>query len=103
NGGDTKGVVTRLGVRVFQTLEREEGGKLQPYATLNWWHDQASTSVGFSDTVLGQLFPRDRYELKLGIGARLARGWSSWGNVGGQWGGQGYRQYALRLGARYAW
>lgn len=103
SGGDTNGVLTRIGVRVFQTLEREEGGKLQPYATLNWWHDRASTSVGFSDTVLGQLFPRDRYELKLGIGARLARGWSSWGNVGGQWGSQGYRQYALRLGARYAW
>lgn len=103
NGGDTNGVVTRLGVRIFRTLDRDDGGRLQPYATLNWWHDQASTSVGFSETVLGQLFPRDRYELKLGIGARLSRGWSSWGNIGGQWGSQGYRQYALRMGARYAW
>lgn len=103
SGGDTNGVVTRLGVRFFRTLDRNDGGRLQPYATLNWWHDQTSTSVGFSETVLGQLFPRDRYELKLGIDARLSRGWSSWGNIGGQWGSQGYRQYALRLGARYAW
>lgn len=102
-GGDTKGVVTRLGMRVFRTLERDDGGRLQPYATLNWWHDRASTSIGFSDTVLGQLFPRDRYEVKLGLAARMGRGWTSWGNVGGQWGSQGYRQYALRLGARYAW
>ena len=103
SGGDTNGVVTRLGVRIFRTLDRDDGGRLQPYATLNWWHDQASASVGFSDTVLGQLFPRDRYELKLGINARLTRGWTSWGNIGGQWGSQGYRQYAMRLGARYAW
>jgi len=103
NGGDTSGVMTRLGVRLFRTLDRGDGGRLQPYATVNWWHDQASASVGFNDTLLGQLFPRDRYELKLGLDARLARGWSSWGNIGGQWGSQGYRQYALRLGARYAW
>lgn len=103
NGGDTNGVVTRLGVRLFRTLDRDDGGRLQPYATLNWWHDQASTSVAFSDTILGELFPRDRYELKIGVNAKLARGWSSWGNVGGQWGSQGYRQYVMRLGARYAW
>lgn len=102
-GGDTSGVVTRLGARVFRTLDREDGGRLQPYATLNWWHDQASTSVGFGDTVLGQLFPRDRYELKLGLNARLARGWTSWGNVAGEWGSQGFRQYGVRLGARYVW
>ncbi len=103
SGGDTDGVVTRLGVRIFRTLERENGGRLQPYATLNWWHDQASASVAFSDHVLGQLYPRDRYELKLGLDARGARGWTSWGNIGGQWGSQGFRQYGMRLGLRYAW
>ncbi|MBV8270884.1 MAG: autotransporter outer membrane beta-barrel domain-containing protein [Cupriavidus sp.] len=103
HGGDTDGVVTRLGARIFRTIEKEDGGRLQPYATLNWWHDQVTASVGFNDTVLGQLFPRNRYEVKLGLNAKLSRGWTSWGNIGVQRGSQGYRQYGMRLGARYAW
>jgi len=103
SSGGHDGVVTRLGARIFRTLDSEDGGRLQPYATLNWWHDQMTASVGFNETVLGGLFPRNRYELKLGLSAKLSRGWASWGNIGAQWGSQGYRQYGMRLGARYAW
>ncbi|WP_238553084.1 autotransporter outer membrane beta-barrel domain-containing protein [Cupriavidus necator] len=72
-GADSSGVVTRVGARLHRTFLRVDGRKIQPYATLNWWH--------------------------AGIGKR----WRGWANVAGAWGAQSFYQYALRAGVKYAW
>lgn len=72
-GADSSGVITRVGARLHRTFLRVDGRKIQPYATLNWWH--------------------------AGIGKR----WRGWANVAGAWGAQSFYQYALRAGVKYAW
>ncbi|MDM0078928.1 autotransporter outer membrane beta-barrel domain-containing protein [Variovorax sp. J2P1-59] len=75
---------------MHRTWVREDGRKLQPYLTLNWWHDDVDNSEAFNQVVLGNLYPTNRYEVKLGVNADLGRGWAGWGNLGYQWGSQDY-------------
>ncbi|RIQ48806.1 autotransporter outer membrane beta-barrel domain-containing protein, partial [Bordetella avium] len=42
-----------------------------------------------------------RYELKTGLNARLAKSWTGWTSLSGNWGKQDYREYALRAGVQY--
>lgn len=103
NGDEGSGWVSRLGVRVHRTWVRDDGRKLQPYATLNWWHDSLDNSLRFNTVLLQNMYPNDRYEIKLGLNADLNKGWTGWGNVGYQWGAQSYRATSIRLGAKYTW
>ena len=97
------GWVSRLGVRLHRTWVDDSGRKAQPYLTLNWWHDKTDNQMSFNAIALKDLYPSNRYEAKLGVNADLARGWTAWGNVGYQWGGQDYRAASVRLGAKYTW
>jgi len=102
SGTDGTGWVSRLGVRTHRTWVSGDH-RFQPYLTLNWWHDRVPDRLAFNGVQLGDLYPGDRYELKLGVNAWLGRDWSTWANVGYQQGGQHYAETILRIGARYRW
>jgi outer membrane autotransporter protein len=100
---DSNGTIGRLGVRAHRTYEMKNGRKIQPFVTLNWWHTDTDSSVSFNQLPVGSLYPRDRYELKLGVHADFTKGWTGWTNVAASWGAQDYRQYAARIGVKYTW
>ncbi|CAB3856632.1 hypothetical protein LMG26854_03248 [Achromobacter aegrifaciens] len=100
---DSHGTITRLGVRTHTTFDLGNGRKAQPFATLNWWHSSTGSSVSFNQLPVGDLYPKDRYELKLGVHADFNKGWTGWTNVAGSWGAQDYHQYAARIGVKYTW
>jgi len=102
-GASSRGVLTRLGVRTHRTFQRDDGRKLQPYATINWWYADTDSDIAFNQTPLGGMYPRNRFEVKVGMNVALDKAWSGWANVSGAWGQQDYYQYALRVGVRYAW
>jgi autotransporter family porin len=102
-GADSSGVVTRVGARLHRTFLRVDGRKIQPYATLNWWHAGIDSNISFNRLPLGSLYTSNRFELKLGINADIGKRWSGWANVAGAWGAQSFYQYALRAGVKYAW
>lgn len=100
---DSNGTIGRLGMRAHRTYEMKNGRKIQPFVTVNWWHTDTDSSVSFNQLPVGSLYPRDRYELKLGVHADFTKGWTGWTNVAGSWGAQDYRQYAARIGVKYTW
>lgn len=103
DGGDGSGWISRLGVRVHRTWVSDTGRRMQPYLTLNWWHDATDNSVAFNQALLENLYPSNRYEVKLGMNGDLGKGWTAWGNLGYLWGSQDYRNTTVRLGAKYTW
>jgi len=103
SGSRGSGWIARLGVRLHRTWVSESGRKTQPYLTLNWWHDKMHNQMAFNAIEVNDLYPRDRYEAKLGLNADLSKGWTAWGNVGYQWGDQNFRATSLRVGAKYNW
>ncbi|MDM0053561.1 autotransporter outer membrane beta-barrel domain-containing protein [Variovorax sp. J22R115] len=103
SGQNGSGWVGRLGLRTYRTWVADSGRRTQPYLTVNWWRENVDNSVGFNQLALQDLYPKNRYEVKLGINADLGKGWTGWGNVGYQWGNQDFSNTALRLGAKYTW
>ncbi|MGJ7562234.1 autotransporter outer membrane beta-barrel domain-containing protein [Variovorax sp. GB1R11] len=103
SGGRGSGSISRLGLRTHRTWIRDDGRKIQPYITVNWWRDSLSNAAAFNEVSLGNLYPKDRYEAKLGLNADLGTGWTGWGILGYQWGSQRYRTTTLSLGAKYTW
>lgn len=95
--------VSRLGVRIVRSIELANGTLLQPHLTLNWWHDTSRSPMDFSGVTLSQIAPSNRYEARIGFESAWAARWSVQGDIGAQWGADGYRQYALRLAARFTW
>lgn len=103
NGDGGSGWISRLGVRVHRTWVGDDGKRMQPYLTLNWWHDSVDNTLAFNNVVLKDLYPDNRYEVKVGINADLRRGWTAWGNLGYQWGNQNFSATTVRVGAKYTW
>jgi outer membrane autotransporter protein len=103
SGANSHGWITRLGTRLRRTFVREDGRKIQPYVTVNWWHTSVGSNISFNDLSLGSQYPDNRYELKLGLNADFGKRWTGWGNVSGAWGAQSYYQYAVRAGVKYTW
>src|SRR5690606_18191152 len=42
---NTEGVVGRLGVRAHRSFDFSNGRTVQPFATVNWWHTHADSTV----------------------------------------------------------
>lgn len=102
-GSDASGVITRLGVRMHRTWIDGKGYRYQPYVTLNWWHDSVDNQVALNGVSMGDLYPSNRYEVKLGLDVQGRKGWTGWSNVGWQWGSQSYHAFIGRLGVKYTW
>lgn len=103
DGSNLDGHVTRLGVRMYRTIEYGNRAQAQPFVTLNWWHDDFNHEIRFNDEPIGQLFPRDRYEAKLGVNGDVGNGWTLWGSLAGEWGKQDYFDFSARMGVKYVW
>lgn len=103
NRADSNGTITRLGLRTFATFDLGNDRKAQPFATVNWWRSRVDSSVSFNQLPFGDLYPKNRYELKVGVHADFTKGWTGWVNASGSWGTQDYHQYAGRIGVRYTW
>ncbi|WP_235844725.1 autotransporter outer membrane beta-barrel domain-containing protein [Cupriavidus agavae] len=103
SGADSSGLITRLGVRTHRTWERDDGRRVQPYLTLNWWYSDTDSNVTFNQLPMGTMYPHNRFEVKLGANVDLGRRLTGWANVSGSWGQQDYYQYAVRVGVKYAW
>jgi len=102
-GADSDGIITRLGVRLHRTWIDDKGHRYQPYLTLNWWHDSVDNNVALNGVSMGDLYPSNRYEVKLGLDVQGRKGWTGWSNVGWQWGSQAYHAFIGRLGVKYTW
>ncbi|MDM0032243.1 autotransporter outer membrane beta-barrel domain-containing protein [Variovorax sp. J22P271] len=102
-GNDGSGWVSRLGLRAYRSWSSDSGKRMQPYLTLNWWHDGVGNALAFNQVTLKDLYPKNRYEVKVGANTQLGQGWTAWGSLGYQWGSQNYSDTAVRLGARYTW
>ncbi|CAG9185668.1 autotransporter outer membrane beta-barrel domain-containing protein [Cupriavidus pampae] len=103
DGGDGSGWITRLGVRLHRTWIHDSGKRTQPYLTVNWWHDAVDNVLTFNQVSLRDMYPQNRYEIKIGINVEQGKGWTGWGNAGWQFGSQSYHAFIGRLGVKYAW
>ncbi len=102
-GGDADGPITRLGLRLHRTFVQGDTRRIQPYLTLNWWHADTDRRMAFDRVTVGDLYPENRYEAKLGVNAQLDKRWTGWANLTGAWGEQSYHQYVVRVGVKYTW
>lgn len=59
--------------------------------------------MAFDQIAVSGLYPRERYEVKMGVNAQLGKGWAGWMNVGHQWGQQDFRSVIYRVGAKFSW
>jgi autotransporter family porin len=106
NGTEVKsdeagGVTTRTGVRVYGQVGLDNGVKVQPFTTVNWYHNSQDNAVAFNDSVMQGGDPKNRYELKTGAQLVLGKHWSTWGQVGVQSGEDDYRDVSAQVGLKY--
>ena len=59
--------------------------------------------MAFNGLQMRELYPQDRYEIKLGADLQRGNGWTGWGNVGWEFGSQSYRALTGRVGVKYTW
>ncbi|WP_043211805.1 autotransporter outer membrane beta-barrel domain-containing protein [Bordetella pseudohinzii] len=100
---NTSGVTTRLGVRTHRSFDLDGGRQVQPYLTLNWWHMPGDDKISFNHVRVGDIYPTNAYEAKLGVNANFAKGWTGFVNVAGMFGENSYQQYSARIGVKYTW
>lgn len=104
DGRDGSGWISRLGLRTYHTwMSRDTRSYIQPYVAVNWWHDSVADALAFNQIALSDLYPENRYEVKLGGSTHIDESWSAWGNIGYQWGDQNFDDIAMRFGTRYSW
>lgn len=93
---------SRLGVRLFRTIVRQESWAIEPYLELNWWHDYQGERVSLNTMSFERGVPRDRYEVGAGFATSFAAGWMAWLNAEIQFGAHGYRGLEATAGMRYS-
>ena len=98
---DGDGITTRLGARMHGKTTTGHG--VLPFVELNWLHGGADDSLRFGGGAFAHDVPKDRYEIKAGLRARLAGNWQGWASVDWQTGNDGYRRLGGLAGLRYAW
>lgn len=98
---DGDGITTRLGARMHGKTTTGHG--VLPFVELNWLHGGTDDSLRFGGGAFAHDVPKDRYEIKAGLRARLAGNWQGWASVDWQTGNDGYRRLGGLAGLRYAW
>lgn len=96
-------VTTRLGARVFSRPLDASQKRLQPFVETNWWHNGNAQSMSFNGESQSANMASDVYELKVGAQAELAKGWTAWGQVGGQKARGDQTQSEVQMGIKYSW
>ncbi|MCD1126290.1 autotransporter-associated beta strand repeat-containing protein [Jinshanibacter sp. LJY008] len=93
---------TRLGVRLSDDILDDAYG-VQPYAELNWWHHNQSSTVTLDSMHIEENVPKDRGELKLGLQGNFNQRWQGWVNVSGTDDFDHYQKLEGAIGVRYVW
>ncbi|WP_347253115.1 autotransporter outer membrane beta-barrel domain-containing protein [Leminorella grimontii] len=101
HGGDANGLTTRLGARLYGRMERGEG--VQPFVGVNWWHGDANNALKMDNDRFSQDVPDNRYEVEIGLQARISNGWQAWAQLSNQTGENGYRNSEGVIGVKYVW
>ncbi|GHT93648.1 hypothetical protein AGMMS49545_13410 [Betaproteobacteria bacterium] len=94
-------ITTRLGVRLTGERKTDNNALYRPFATVNWWHGDASSSMRFDADPVKDELPKDRLELKIGLEGQVTKKLSLWGSIGAQSDFDNYRQGEVQLGLRY--
>ncbi|GKX60010.1 autotransporter family protein [Leminorella grimontii] len=97
-GGTDDELFTRAGIRVSAAE-----GAFRPFIEANWLNGDTTNTIQYGDRVIRDDSPKNRYEFKLGWQGNLSDAWKTWGDVGGQWGKNGYRGVGGQVGLRYEW
>lgn len=93
----------RLGVRVFARELSDAHNRVQPFAAFNWWSGGAAATLSMDGEQLRHDATRNLLEAKVGAQLQLGHGWSGWGQVGYQRGGDAYRDVNGQLGLKLSW
>jgi outer membrane autotransporter protein len=103
-GGHGTGWISRFGMRLRRTWASDDGiSHIQPYLTVNWWHDSTNSALVFNQVSLRDLHRENRREIKLGLDVQRGRSWNAWANAGWQFGNQSYHAFVGRVGVTYSW
>lgn len=101
--GQAGGLTRRVGLRFYAHADSAASHRLQPFLTLNWWHNDDRNSIGFDGNKVELDLPEDLYEAKLGLQAQFGGGWGGWGQVDARQGRRDYRDNGVQLGVSYRW
>lgn len=93
---------SRLGARLLGQMQ-VGGNTLQPFAEINWWHNNRQGSVSLDGQNVDEDTPRDRGELKLGVQTAFGKNWSGWAHVSWQGDFTDYQRLEGTAGVRYVW
>ena len=100
HNGDSNGVITRLGARLYSRSKLGDNG-IQPFIEANWWYSDAKNTLMFNNVELADGTPDSTYELKAGLQGEIAKGWQVWGHIGGRWGSNDYHSYEGMIGVKH--
>lgn len=107
NGADVKfktngNFIYRAGAYLIMNAENED---FQPYAAMNIWYDDTSSSIGYG-AGNGYVKSDKRgtfYEAKAGFQAKANKDFVFWGEVNTKVGKHNYRDYGAAIGVKYLW
>lgn len=96
------GISTRLGTRIFG-YSRGKDTRWQPYAELNWWHNQKTSMIRIEDENFDSGLPNDIAELKTGFEVMLNENVNAWAQMRLQKGEKSYKSVGGFAGVRINW
>ncbi len=100
--GHKDGISTRLGARLFGN-GTGAGSRWQPYAELNWLHNQKASTIRIGDDSFDSALPKDVAELKAGFEVVLNKNTNAWAQVRMQKGDDHYKSVGGLAGIRVSW
>ena len=98
--GDTDGVITRLGARLYSRNKLGDNG-IQPFVEANWWYGSAKYDLNFNEQIVSEDTPDNTFELKAGLQGEIAKGWQLWGHISGRWGENSFSSYEGMVGVKH--
>ena len=96
------GISTRLGARFFGN-GTGAGSRWQPYAELNWLHNNKASTIRIGDESFDSALPENVAELKAGFEVVLNKNTNAWAQVRLQKGDDNYKSVGGLAGIRVSW
>ena len=94
-------IQTRLGVRAYAPLGKNENQVFQPFVEINWIHNKEDFGVTMDGVSDKKAENRDLAELKLGTEVELNKNLDLWANGSYGWGGHENKDYQVTVGLKY--
>lgn len=94
-------IQTRLGIRAYAPLNKNENREFQPFVEINWIHNTEDFGVTMNGVNNQKAENRDLAELKLGTEVKLNENLDLWANGSYGWGGHENKDYQATVGVKY--